>query len=205
MSQQEERGIRNERDRRSHALCGPRVDISGFTTQTAVGEHLLPLHSSLVGGVVRRQVLWSSPPPLPQGRAETQPGQAAHSIHLLQQVSRQMRLRPGTFGGSFGESKARIQWGTLALWITSEWRVRKPTRGQACQGGSRLRGGEKERLSPDEVLWVPAWIFWLLKPTNCFFKLLYVSTLKWTNRWCWGCSQCVRPPPLSSFTSNTPK
>lgn len=145
-SQQEERGIRDERDRRNHALHGPGVDMGGFCPPRL---HSLWETSPQFSGLgVGRLVLWSSPPlpPQTQSWAETQPGPAVHSIHLLQCPLRQTR-QTWDIWWIHQESEVLIQWASLAMWIHL-------SRGTRCQQeakpakGSSLRDGDKEKRRP---------------------------------------------------------
>ena len=105
------------------------------------GKHPL---SSLVLGLGG----WScgAHPPLPpqtQSWAETQPGPAVHSIHLLQCPLRQTR-QTWDIWWIHQESEVLIQWASLAMWITSEQRDQRPTGGQACQGEQTERWRQRE-------------------------------------------------------------
>ena len=173
-SQQEERGIRDERDRRNHALHGPGVDVGGFCPPRL---HSLWETSPQFSGLgVGRLVLWSSPPlpPQTQSWAETQPGPGVHSIHLLQCLLRQTR-QTWDIWWIHQESEALIQWASLAMRITSEGPEanRRPSLPRGADWEMETKREDVLSLKTkreDEVLWVPSWIFWLLKPTKCFFK-----------------------------------
>lgn len=134
-SQQEERGSRREEGMRSHVLCGPGVNVGGYYPPR------LHCHSqsfpSSVRGFGWHRSCEAHPHPTSASATETgrDPAWPSGALHLPTRGQlRQMRLKPGTYGGSFGENEALIQWGSLALGTMSEWRVQKSVMAEPAKG-----------------------------------------------------------------------